>query len=127
LVGLCTVPINAAAVAMLGKYLFAWFGSGLADVLQYLFPGRFPVKALDRWQANQIGHAVFDKAGLGSRESYGTHSLRKWFRLRVHTVKGYDIALTRAIVGQADIDTTQRYLYGEETKMVAAVHAIEMG
>jgi len=122
-----TVPLNAPAMLVLEKYLFARFGSGPAVESQYLFPGRFPGTALGRWQANQIVHAVFDKAGLGSRENYGTHSLRKTFARRVYAATKYDINLTRAIMGHANIGTTQQYLHVDETEMAAAVYAIGVG
>src|ERR1035437_6793530 len=74
-----SVPLNATVAAMLEQYLFARFGSGQPDPTLPLFPSRHAGRALSRWQANRIVHAVFEKAGLGSAESYGTHSLRKTF------------------------------------------------
>ena len=119
-----SVPINAAAAAVLEQYLFERFGSGPADPALPLFPSRVRGGALMRWQANQIVHAVFAKAGLGTPESYGTHSLRKTFARKVYSATGYDINLTRAVMGHSDISTTQRYLHVDEAEMVAAVQAI---
>ena len=119
-----SVPLNAAVTAVLEQYLFARFGSGAADPLAPLFPSRKHGAPITRWQANRIVHAVFNKAGLGTPESYGTHSLRKTFARKVYTATKYDINLTRAIMGHASIATTQKYLYVDESEMVAAVQAI---
>jgi len=119
-----SVPLNATVAAVLEQYLFARFGSGEPDPNRPLFPSRHAGRALSRWQANRIVHAVFEKAGLGSAESYGTHSLRKTFARRVYSATKYDINLTRAIMGHANIGTTQKYLHVDEAEMVAAVEAI---
>jgi site-specific recombinase XerD len=119
-----SVPLNAAVTAVLEQYLFARFGSGAADPQVPLFPSRKRGASITRWQANRIVHAVFNKAGLGSSESYGTHSLRKTFCRRVYSATKYDINLTRAIMGHASIATTQKYLHVDEAEMEAAVQAI---
>lgn len=119
-----SVPLNAAVTAVLEQYLFARFGSGAADPLAPLFPSRKHGAPITRWQANRIVHAVFDKAGLGTPDSYGTHSLRKTFCRTIYEATKYDINLTRAIMGHASIATTQKYLHVDETEMVAAVQAI---
>ena len=119
-----SVPLNVTVAAVLEQYLFARFGSGDPDPNLPLFPSRHAGRALSRWQANRIVHAVFEKAGLGSAESYGTHSLRKTFARRVYSATKYDINLTRAIMGHANIGTTQKYLHVDEAEMVAAVEAI---
>ena len=119
-----SVPLNAAAAEVLEQYLFSRFGSGLADPALPLFPSRVGGGTLMRWQANQIVHAVFAQAGLGTPESYGTHSLRKTFARKVYSATGYDINLTRAVMGHSDISTTQKYLHVDETEMIAAVQAI---
>lgn len=121
-----SVPLNAAVAAVLEPYLFARFGSGLPEGASGLplFASRHAGRALSRWQANRIVHAVFEKAGLGSPEFYGTHSLRKTFCRRVYSATKYDINLTRAVMGHTNIATTQKYLHVNEGDMTAAVQAI---
>lgn len=119
-----SVPLNATVAAMLEQYLFARFGSGEPDPTLPLFPSRQAGRALSRWQANRIVHAVFEKAGLGSAESYGTHSLRKTFCRRVYAATKYDINLTRAVMGHTNISTTQKYLHIDDAEMTAVVNAI---
>jgi integrase len=96
-----SVPLNAAVAAVLEPYLFARFGSGLSEGASALplFASRHAGRALSRWQANRIVHAVFEKAALGSPECYGTHSLRKTFFRRVYSATKYDRNLTRAVMG----------------------------
>jgi site-specific recombinase XerD len=72
-------------------------------------------------------HAVLDKAGLDSRESYGTHTLRKTFCRKVYLATGHDINLTRAVMGHASVFTTQQYLYVADEEGLAAVRAIGSG
>ncbi len=119
-----SVPLNATVAAVLEQYLFARFGSGEPDPNLPLFPSRHAGRGLSRWQANRIVHAVFEKAGLGSAECYGTHSLRKTFCRKVYAATGHDINLTRAVMGHSSIGTTQKYLHVDEAEMVAAVQAI---
>lgn len=119
-----SVPLNAAVAAVLEPYLFARFGSGSPDPTLPLFPSRHAGRALSRWQANRIVHAVFEKAGLGTPECWGTHSLRKTFCRRVYQATKYDINLTRAVMGHSNISTTQKYLHVDEADMTAAVQAI---
>lgn len=119
-----SVPLNATVAAVLEQYLFGRFGSGTPDPNLPLFPSRHAGRALSRWQANRIVHAVFEKAGLGTPECYGTHSLRKTFCRRVYQATKYDINLTRAVMGHSNISTTQKYLHVDEADMTAAVQAI---
>jgi integrase len=118
------VPLNVAATAALEQYLFARFGSGPADPQAPLFLSSRLAGRLSRWQANRIVHAVIEKAGLGSPESYGTHTLRKSFCRRIYLATGHDINLTRAVMGHASVSTTQQYLYVADEEVQAAVKAI---
>jgi len=118
------VPLNDASKTALEQYLFSRFGSGDANPALPLFPSRNFGAPLRQWRANQIMHAVFEKAGLGTPESYGTHSLRKTFARKVYSATKYDFNLTRAVMGHADIGTTQKYLQVDESEMDEAVLAI---
>jgi integrase len=119
-----TVPLNAAAKAVLERFLFARFGSGPADPEAPLFPSRIRGGRLSQWQANRIVHRVIEFAGLGPMESYGTHTLRKTFARKVYLATGHDINLTRAVMGHRSVATTQQYLCVTEADVNAAVRAI---
>lgn len=118
------IPLNVAATAALEQYLFARFGSGPADAQPPLFLSSRLSGRLSRWQANRIVHAVLEQAGMGSQESYGTHTLRKTFCRKVYLATGHDINLTRAVMGHASVFTTQQYLYVADEEVQAAVRAI---
>lgn len=100
-----TVPLNAAAAAILEQYLFARFGSGPADPNAPLFPSQRKEMRMSRWRANVIVHLVIQAAGIADREAYGTHSLRKTFARKVYKNSGHDINLTRAVLGHREIST----------------------
>jgi integrase len=74
-----TVPLNDAVLAVLQKYLFSRYGSGPVAPHEPLFPSRFHGLRLTRWRLNLLVKEVVAKAGLGSAEQYGAHSLRKTF------------------------------------------------
>jgi site-specific recombinase XerD len=105
-----TVPLNAAAAAILEQYLFARFDSGPADPNAPLFPSQRKGMRMSRWRANVIVHLVVRAAGIVDHEVYGTHSLRKTFARKVYKNSGHDINLTRAVLGHREISTTQKYL-----------------
>ena len=116
-----TVPLNDAARAILQKYLFSRFGSGPVDLSAPLFPSRFHGVRLTRWTANVIVHRVLGRAGLGNRELYGSHSLRKTFCRNIYQLTKFDVNLTRAVMGHASISTTQKYLVVEATDIQDAI------
>lgn len=116
-----TVPLNDAAVAALQKYLFSRFGSGPVAPHEPLFPSRFHGMRLTRWRLNLLVKEVVAKAGLGSAEQYGTHSLRKTFARKIYAATGNDINLTRAVLGHAQVGTTQRYLAIDGEDVVRAI------
>ena len=105
-----SVPVNAAVAAILEQYLFARFGSGPANPKAPLFPSQRKGMRMSRWRANVIVHLVIQAAGIADHEAYGTHSLRKTFARKVYENSGHDINLTRAVLGHAEIGTTQKYL-----------------
>ena len=116
-----SVPINSAVAAVLTPYLFARFGSGPADPAAPLFPSQRKGVRLSRWRANVIVHLVVKAAGIPDHEAYGTHSLRKTFARKVYKNSGHDINLTRAVLGHAEIGTTQKYLDVDSGEVEAAV------
>jgi integrase/recombinase XerD len=116
-----SVPINSAVAAVLTPYLFARFGSGPADPAAPLFPSQRKGVRLSRWRANVIVHLVAKTAGIPNHEAYGTHSLRKSFARKVYKNSGHDINLTRAVLGHAEIGTTQKYLDVDASEVEAAV------
>jgi len=119
-----TVPLNGAAASAVEQYLFARFGAAPADSETPLFPSRKHGHRLSRWQANRLVHQVLDQAGLTCRESYGTHTLRKTFCRKVYEATGHDINLTRAVMGHANVSTTQRYLPIDDQDITAAVMSL---
>jgi integrase len=122
-----TVPLNDAALAILQKYLFSRFGSGPVVTGEPLFPSRFHGIRLTRWTANIIVHRVLDRAGLGNREYYGSHSLRKTFCKNIYQLTKFDINLTRAVMGHANIATTQKYLVVEAADIQDAILLLGSG
>lgn len=120
-----TVPLNEAAVAALQKFLFSRFGSGRPVAPQEpLFPSRFHGLRLTRWRLNRLVKEVLALAGVGSAAHYGTHSLRKTFAKKIYAATGNDINLTRAVLGHAQVGTTQRYLEVDEEEVVRAVLSV---
>ena len=115
------VPLNDTATLILQKYLFARFGSGPVVLDEPLFPSRFHGKRINRCRANVIVHEVLKHAGFENQEAYGTHSMRKGFCQAIYRVTHRDLNLTRAVMGHANIATTQRYLFVDETEMQNAV------
>ena len=120
-----TVPLNEAATTVLRTYLFSRFGSGPAAPQEPLFPSRFHGLRLTRWRLNLIVKAVLQKAGVGSPEYHGTHSLRKTFCQFSHILTGRDINLTRQIMGHANVSTTQKYLFVDEREVTRVI--LELG
>ena len=116
-----TIPLNDAVVGILEKYIFARFGSGPVDAGAPLFPSRFHGRRLTRWRANKIVHEVLLKAGHKNQEFYGSHTLRKTFCRAIYKTTNFDLNLTRAIMGHANISTTQRYLHVDEAEIQNAV------
>lgn len=119
-----TVPLNAAASAILEQYLFARFGSGPADPSAPLFPSQRKGMRMSRWRANVIVHLVIQAAGIADHETYGTNSLRKAFARKVYKNSSHDINLTRAVLGHREISTTQKYLDVDASEVEAAVIGI---
>lgn len=66
-----TVPLNAAAAAILEKFLFARFGSGPADPNAPLFPSQRQGMRMSRWRANVSVYLVVRTAGIADHEAYG--------------------------------------------------------
>lgn len=116
-----TVPLNDTATAILQKYLFARFGSGPMILEEPLFPSRFHDKRINRCRANVIVHEVLKRAGFENQEAYGTHSMRKGFCQAIYRITNHDLNLTRAVMGHANVSTTQKYLFVDEAGMQNAV------
>ena len=119
-----TVPLNDDARAILRKYLFSGFGSGPVDQSAPLFPSRFHGLRLTRWSANVIVHQILERAGLPDKVFYGSHTLRKTFCRGIYRITKFDINLTRAVMGHANIATTQKYLVVEEGAIAAAINQL---
>jgi len=84
--------------------------AGTLDLAAPLFRSRVKAGRLRRWRANRIVKGVIHAAGCRPDATWGTHSLRKSFARSVHAAAGGDIMITKAALGHARIDTTQRYL-----------------
>jgi len=119
-----TVPLNDAAVAALQKYLFSRFGSGPVAPQEPLFPSRFHGLRLTRWGLNRLVKEVVAQAGVGSSGQFGTHSLRKTFAKKIYAATGNDINLTRAVLGHAQVGTTQRYLEVDDEDVSRAILSV---
>lgn len=118
------VPLSPSVQDLVGQYLFERFGSGPAELeimAQPLFPSRKGHAALTPRQALNIVQGACQKAGLDPEIPVGTHSLRKTFARRIYASTGYDINLTRASLGHANIETTQRYLAATEDEAYSAI------
>lgn len=115
------VPLNEAATQGLQRYLFVRMGQGEVRGDEPLFPSRFRGKRLTRWGANEVVHAVLARAGIDGNGDYGTHTLRKTFCQSIYRITRHDLNLTRAVMGHANISTTQKYLSVDEADMLNAV------
>ena len=111
-IGSGSVPINEEATAALQKYLFSRFGSEPMAPDEPLFPSRLHGMRLKRWLLDLIVRAVLAKAGVGMREAYRTHALRKALAQSVDAESKHDINLTRVIVGHGQVATTQSCRHG---------------
>jgi len=116
-----TVPLNEAATQALQRHLFARLGQGGLGGGEPLFPSRFHGKRLTRWGANEVVHAVLERAGIDGNGDYGTHTLRKTFCRQVYKNTRHDINLTRAVMGHASCSTTQKYLHVDESEITQVV------
>ena len=122
-----TVPLNPTASLILQKYLSARFDAQPIALEEPLFPSRFHGKRINRCRANIIVHQVLKQAGFENLEAYGTHSMRKGFCQAIYRVTNYDLNLTRAVMGHANISTTQKYLFVDEAEMQNAVLRLSSG
>lgn len=109
-----SVPLNEEVAGALTEYLFERFGSGgPTDPAAPLFLSRQGGRAMSRWQANRVVHAVLAEARVEGSQipgAFGSHSMRKVFARRVYEASGHDIVLTRAALGHSQIQTTVGYL-----------------
>lgn len=120
-----TVPLNVCAKAALNDYLtLRQRRDGQLDPAASLFRSTQTGRGLLRWRINTLVRRAAEAAGLPSPERYGGHSMRKRFCHRVYEATGHDINLTRIAMSHAQISTTQRYLFADESAVRSAILAI---
>lgn len=57
-----------------------------------------------------VVHEVLTRVGFENQEAYGMYSMRKGFCQAIYRITDHDLNLTRAIMGHANVSTTQKYL-----------------
>lgn len=88
-----------------------------------LFSGRKDsARAITRVQAWRLLEKAFDKAGLEG--PLATHTLRKTFAQRVHKKLNFNLVDTQLAMAHRSIQSTIKYLSGDNEKVDAAILSI---
>lgn len=119
------VPINAIAGEAIAEHLGRIGRTGrLAPEMPLLCSEQrdAPISAM---QATRILRRVFRTAGIADLAQLSSHSLRKTFALRIMSMSGNNLEVTRAALGHRSIATTQIYVAVSEREAMDLV--VEMG
>lgn len=114
------IPLHEEAREALGLWLIELNRKRALSLDAPLFVGRKDQeKAISRVQAWRILEDAFERAGLSG--SLATHSLRKTFARRIHKKLNYNLVDLQIAMSHRSIQSTIRYLSGDNEKVDAAI------